>query len=496
MGGVTAWNLGKGFTAYLQARDEERLNQFALVVSDYLQDGGSTQALQQDSAVMPTLLRELARREGAYYPGGPPRTPPGPRRPPPAEHGDGRADHRFGDDGGRPQYGRPHGPPHGPKNGPAARGPPPGEWFGDRVAIYDADGLHIGGPLLRAYGGPPIERAVSLNGETVALVRMRLAGQVPNEIDAQFLRTQYLSIAAAAIALMLLALAAAWWLARQWARPLAAVRDATARIAQGELGVRLQQTRNDEIGDVVRNVNQMAESLQRIEGARRRWIADMSHELRTPLSVLRGEIEALVDGVRPLNQRAVESLREEVLRLGTLIDDLHLLSMADLKSLPCRLVRCDATQIVRQTMQRFEARAATAGLVLAWAAPPPDPLTVYWDPARIDQLLANLLENSLRYTESPGRIEISLRQHGDTVQLSVADSTPGVFSGDLSRLFEPLYRADAARGRHDGGSGLGLAICRAIVHSHGGTINALTSPLGGLTIIIDLPRQAEGPSHE
>jgi hypothetical protein len=98
MGGVTAWNLGEGFTAYLKARDEERLNQFALVVAGYLQDGGSTQALQQDSAVMPTLLRELARREGAPDPGGPPGTPPESRRAPPAAHGDRRADHRFGDD--------------------------------------------------------------------------------------------------------------------------------------------------------------------------------------------------------------------------------------------------------------------------------------------------------------------------------------------------------------------------------------------------------------
>ena len=145
----------------------------------------------------------------------------------------------------------------------------------------------------------------------------------------------------------MLALGGALWLARQWVRPLLAVQAATARIAQGELDVRVPVERGDEIGDVVRNVNAMAASLQRIEGARRRWLADLSHELRTPLTVLRGEIEALVDGVRQPGEAALRSLREDVLRLGRLVDDLHLLAMADLQALPCHFADADAVQIVR-----------------------------------------------------------------------------------------------------------------------------------------------------
>jgi two-component system sensor histidine kinase BaeS len=270
---------------------------------------------------------------------------------------------------------------------------------------------------------------------------------------------------------------------------LAAVHEATSRIASGELGVRVPLTRGDEIGDVVKNVNLMAESLQRMEGARRRWMADISHELRTPLAGLRGEAEALLDGVRPLTRAAVVSLHEDMLRLSALVDDLHLLAMADLHSLPCRLADTDAAELVRETVGRFESRALAARLTLTCDAIPPH-LAVLWDPARIEQLLGNLLENSLRYTDAPGRIEVALTTEGDKVQLSVEDSAPGAAATDLARLFEPLYRADDARGRHNGGSGLGLAICEAIAQAHGGRMAAQPATLGGLLITVVLPIQA------
>ena len=110
-----------------------------------------------------------------------------------------------------------------------------------------------------------------------------------------------------------------------------------------------------------------------------------------------------------------------------------------------------------------------------------------WDPARIEQLLRNLLENSLRYTDPPGRIAVRLQGVGDRVQLQIEDSAPGVPAGDMVRVFEPLYRADAARSRHAGGSGLGMAIAEAIVHAHDGQIRAEPSVLGGLCVRIELP---------
>jgi two-component system, OmpR family, sensor histidine kinase BaeS len=222
-----------------------------------------------------------------------------------------------------------------------------------------------------------------------------------------FLRNQYLGILGVAATLMLLALASAWWFARRWVQPLVAVRHATARIARGETDVRLMgreqgQGRSDEIGDLVHNVNLMAEGLQRLEGARRRWVADISHELRTPLAVLRGEIEALVDGVRPLNHPAMLSLQEELLRIGALVDDLHLLALSDLKALPCQFTELNTLPFVLSLAQRFEGRARAARLTLTTLFVDAPAQAVVWDSTRIAQLLGNLLENCLRYTDAPG----------------------------------------------------------------------------------------------
>ncbi len=470
MGGVSAWNLREGFSSYLQARDLERLDKFVMIVTDSVRESGGISALQDRRLTMPMLLSTLARLEGDT------------RLPRPAAENlapDAVSGPRTAIDG---------------RDGtPRAAGPR--DAFGARVAIFNADGSPLIGRPLPAGPDALIERSVRVEGRVVALVRLRPQNRVADEYDVRFLRSQYLGIAGVAAALMGLALALAAWLSRLWALPLAAVKEATARIAHGELQVRLPLERADEIGDVVRNVNLMAESLQRMEGARRRWLADISHELRTPLTGLRGEIEALVDGVRPFNRAAALSLREEVLRLGALVEDLHLLATADLKRLPCNPVDCDATTLAQDAMRRLETRAEARGLALVLSKDTPSSLPVRWDPARIMQLLGNLLENSLRYTDAPGCIELGLLRQGQQVVLTVDDSPPGVAEVDLQRLFEPLFRADAARSRHDGGTGLGLAISEAIVQAHGGHIAAQASALGGLRVLVTLPESAQGEAR-
>jgi two-component system sensor histidine kinase BaeS len=256
--------------------------------------------------------------------------------------------------------------------------------------------------------------------------------------------------------------------------------------------------RSDEIGDVVRNVNRMAEGLERLEGARRRWLADISHELRTPLTVLRGHVEALQDGVRPLSPEAIDTLHEELLRIGKLVDDLHLLAVSDLKALPCHPGPADAVALLRQLAHRFEPRAAAAGLTLRLCLPEAQQaLPVSWDVDRVEQLLGNLVDNSLRYTDPPGEILIGLRAQGSRIQMTVDDSAPGVPAQQLGQVFEPLFRGDLARNRRLGGSGLGLAICQAIAQAHDGHVTASASELGGLRITVELPAQAlESPVPE
>jgi two-component system, OmpR family, sensor histidine kinase BaeS len=463
MAGVMAWNLKNGFADYLVARDVERLEKFAVLAAQLIEQSGGLAALRERSPNMRELLDEFAQSQGLER-----------RRP--AALRDGR----------------------GPGPGGPPKRPPPGgsDGFGPRLTVVSVEGNAIFDRPMLLNPGSFVDRPIRVRGEVVALARLRESGRVADAVEARFLRTQYLGIFAVSTFLVLLALASAWWLSRRWVRPLQAVQEATARIAQGAFDVRVEATqheagRSDEIGDLVRNINQMAEGLQRLESARRRWLADMSHELRTPLAVLRGEIEALVDGVRPLKPEAVLSLREEVIQLGSLVNDLHLLAMSDLEALPCQFTDMDAIIVIRQLMQRFDGRATATGLALSMELPELNVLPVCWDPTRIGQLLGNLLENSFRYTDAPGCVVLSLKQDGDRAVITIDDSAPGVSATDLPYLFAPLYRADAARSRHRGGSGLGLAICEAIVRSHRGRIDATLSALGGLRVRIELPVSGE-----
>ncbi|TDM08052.1 MAG: hypothetical protein C4K60_00560 [Ideonella sp. MAG2] len=325
---------------------------------------------------------------------------------------------------------------------------------------------------------------------------MRPAPTVRTGAEARFLRDQYAQMAAGALVLIALALLTATWLARRWTQPLAAIQHATQRLAQGELTMRLPDEpslagRSDEIGDVMRNVNRMAEGLQQLEGARRRWLADISHELRTPLTVLRGDIEALHEGVRPLGPEAVAVLHEEVLRLNRLVEDLHLLAISDLQALPCHMQPDDALALLARLVRRYERRAQEAGLNLQLQGPEGlAELPVQWDARRIEQMLSNLLENSLRYTEAPGHLTLRLSMAAGLVTVDVEDSAPGVPAAMLPLLFEPLYRGDTARAQQPGGSGLGLAICAVIAKAHGGQVSASASALGGLCIRVTLPQWA------
>jgi two-component system, OmpR family, sensor histidine kinase BaeS len=181
-----------------------------------------------------------------------------------------------------------------------------------------------------------------------------------------------------------------------------------------------------------------------------------------------------------------------VLHLGRLVGDLHTLSMADVGQLHCELALYNATPELVKLAQRYSAEAITHGLQCHAPLHSPD-ILARWDRRRIHQVLTNLFENSLRYTDAPGRIVVDWRVAGDDFYFTMEDSAPSVSTDALVQMFEPLYRADTARtrrvddGRNVGGSGLGLAITKAIVHAHQGKIAASLSKLGGVKIELVLP---------
>jgi two-component system sensor histidine kinase BaeS len=215
----------------------------------------------------------------------------------------------------------------------------------------------------------------------------------------------------------------------------------------------------------------------------------VSHELRTPLSVLRGELEAIEDGVRTLDQSSMKSLQGEVGMLSKLVDDLYELSLADVGALTYRKSECDLNDLLHSCVAMFQERCNARHLRLELELPTAPP-RVEADPKRLQQLFGNLLENAVRYTDEGGVLRIRASSDGDDVRIDFLDSGPGVDADQLPRLFERFYRGETSRNRASGGAGLGLAICHSIALAHGGSLSADHSPLGGLWLTLRLPRNA------
>jgi two-component system, OmpR family, sensor histidine kinase BaeS len=473
VGALTVWNLNSGFRDYLQSRDEEQLIRLTRLVEQRAAADPSMDWLRGNREAMRALMDEFNGTQARGRPPGqpprynesgrPPPRPDRPGRPPPDDHQP---------PGPPPETGA----PQPPRDQPPPRSAPPGN-LGQRVMITDMQGVRLAGRE-----APPgvrrTVRAVKANGVEVARIELG-AEPEPEGVDARFLQRQYTGLALAALGTLALAVLAAWLVARRWSRPLQALQLASRDIAAGKRPQPLQPTGALEIAQLMQGINSMAAELARLEAARRLWIAQISHELRTPLAVLRGEIESIEDGARQPTREVMASLRDEVLQLNRLVNDLHTLSMADVDGLRCEFTRGDANAALVRVAQRF------------------------WDFGRIEQLLGNLITNSLRYTDAPGEVHVNWKIDSSKTNaglpqqlvLSVEDSAPGVSPTDLPQLFEPLFRADKARQRgtrygDEHGSGLGLAIVRSIAQAHGGTVVASPSPRGGLLQCVYLPLQA------
>ena len=309
-------------------------------------------------------------------------------------------------------------------------------------------------------------------------------------IESLYLARQHLTFGVLAAAMLaaslLLGAGVSYWITGR-IRRLAAT--AQALIA-GDYAQRLPARGNDELAQLARDFNVLAQTLQSARRSRQQWIADISHELRTPLSILRGEIEALQDGVRPLDQASIGSLAAEAARLARLVEDLHTLSLSDLGALSYHKEPVDLAEVIEDVIDPQRRALAERGLRIETGLAPD--AVIVGDADRLGQLFANLLQNSSRYTDAPGTIAVTLRQDATGIVIDWEDSAPGVPEEELDRLSERLYRVEGSRSRAGGGSGLGLAIARALVEGHGGTMSAHASALGGLRIRIVFPGERHG----
>ncbi|MBA3980864.1 MAG: two-component sensor histidine kinase [Alcanivorax sp.] len=317
---------------------------------------------------------------------------------------------------------------------------------------------------------------------------------IQDAIDRQFRAQQLRTLGLTTGITLLLALLGSWLLSRYLVRPITAIASMSRQMARGDFASRLPTDRRDELGALSRDINHLASSLDKAARARDRWLADISHELRTPLAILQGEIEALVDGIRPADPKRLASLHHEILHLRRLIDDLHDLALADAGTLRYQMATVDFAELVDEQADLFEPRFRERHITLQREINAP--LLMDGDATRLRQLLANLLANSAKYTDEGGKARLRLRGHTGAggqrwLELVLDDSAPGVPEDALPRLFDHLFRAEtASRNRALGGSGLGLSLARRIVEAHGGTIDASASPLGGVRMTVSLPASA------
>ncbi len=330
-------------------------------------------------------------------------------------------------------------------------------------------------------------RPLTHNGKTIGYIGHHSPKHFLNPPQLQFLQDQKFALFTAVLILGLIGLVFSLPLARRLVRPIRNMSIAIRELASGRYSVRVPITSSDELGILAQAFNNMALTLEQNEKARHQWVADISHELRTPLAILKGEIEALMEGVRTITPEAINSLHAEVTRLHRLVDDLHQLTLSDLGALTYRKDDADPAQVLWEAARAHSPEFVRKGIKLTMNVPEESNSYIFADTERLRQLFSNLFDNSLKYTDPGGRLIVTLTCNDASAVVEFEDSEPGVDPVDLDRLFDRLYRVDSSRNRNSGGAGLGLSICRNIVEAHGGSITAEKSPLGGLLIRIVTP---------
>ncbi len=328
-------------------------------------------------------------------------------------------------------------------------------------------------------------KPVIYQNEVVGWVIVSASDKITRQADISFASQQQVTSWIIAGFSTMLALIATFFLSRGFLKPVKRLVEGTHKLASGDFSIRVAVSSKDEIGQLASDFNLLACTLEKNEQMRQDHMADISHELRTPLAILRGELEALQDGVRQPTQATIHSLLTEVTILTKLVDDLHLLSLSDRGSLAYRKELMNVDELLKIVVAAYQGRFADKQITLELHLP--ENTVLFADPKRLTQLFQNLLENSLRYTADYGKVVICGHIDQQKWVLNWQDSAPGLTAEQCQRIFERFYRCESSRNRASGGSGLGLSICYNIIEAHNGLIQAEISPLGGLKIHVELP---------
>ncbi|HEB13172.1 MAG TPA: HAMP domain-containing histidine kinase [Actinobacteria bacterium] len=308
------------------------------------------------------------------------------------------------------------------------------------------------------------------------------------EEDMAFRKSLNNSLLFGGVLAALVALTLSFIISARLTSPLAQITKAARKMEEGNLGYRVNIKEKDEIGKLGDAFNNMSMALQAHERLRKNMTADVAHELRTPLATIRSHLEAYLDGVMEPDEKNLQSIHEETLRLGRLVDDLSELAQVESGKLNLNKKKIDLVLLTKQTISSMEPMIEQKELTFDLKSN--GQIIGDFDEDRIKQVLVNLIANATKFTPTGGRVTVEISSEKDKALVSITDTGTGIDSESLPYIFDRFYRVDKSRNRATGGSGIGLTIAREITKLHGGSIN-VTSKMGvGSTFTICLPRNS------
>jgi two-component system sensor histidine kinase BaeS len=290
------------------------------------------------------------------------------------------------------------------------------------------------------------------------------------------------AVAIVVVLVLALALGARFFLVT--VRPMAELAAASERLADGEPGVRVEPRGPGPVRRAGASFNAMAERLDRSRDDRRALLADVTHELRTPLTVISGGLEAMLDGVHPMDEDHIAPILAEAEVMDRLLDDLRTISLAEAGALPLHREPVDLVDIVDEVLAAQRTAADARRVALARTGD--DELEADVDPVRVREILVNLVANAVRHTPAGGHVTVDVRADGGDAVLTVNDTGEGIPADELRRVFDRFHRRSDS-----GGSGLGLTIVRDLAAAHGGSVDVSSEgvPGRGSTFRVRLPRR-------
>ena len=355
--------------------------------------------------------------------------------------------------------------------------------FSSRLSLYDADYHFI-------VGEPTTDQVMSfrpimINQQVVGYLGLKQVLEQDDASSINFFSSQKRYLLLVYAITFLASLIAALLLATNFKKPIHRLLQGTRELTHGNYSHQVTVNRNDELGDLGNELNELAHILDQHERSRRQWVADTSHELKTPLAVLQAQIEAMQDGIRKPTTEHFAAMLAQVTSLKKLTQDLAALAQADAQQLQMHVTEFNPWEVVQNELMNFQPKFDQAQLQVSAAG---ENASVQLDLDRFKQVLANLLSNSIRYTELGGQIHVHSEQNEQSWTLYVDDSPYGLSDEQLQNLGRRFYRVDDSRTRATGGTGLGLALSIKITEALGGQLSFAHSPLGGLRCILTFPK--------